>query len=115
MKIVNKEGYLIEIRKINQWYFKQIWSGENDNYFRVENGKEFKHFNAHSFYITTTITFYFLCFRLNVKIKPKLISSERPMRFVQFKDKELESLGIDLGSWPGIKFSTMGAEKRFER
>jgi len=78
-----------------------MWSGVSENYFCVENGKEFKHFNAQSFYITTTITFYFLCFILNVKIKPNLIGSTIPMRFVQFKDKELEALDIDLESWSG--------------
>ena len=99
MKLVDKEKFEIGIRKSGKWYWKPEWCGANDNFFRVENGRKFKYINCWSYFVMTTIQLFFLKWIFYIQIKPKLISGERPMRYVKFKDTHLDLMDIAHGSW----------------
>lgn len=102
-KIVSHEKFEIGINWIN-WrscYWKPKWDLHNDNFHKIENGREFKFINSWSYFVPTTIKLFFLKFIFYIKIKPKLISGDPryPQRYVEFEQTHLHLMDIPHGSW----------------
>ena len=99
MILIKKEKFEIGTKSTSVWSLKPEWNTINCNYFRVQNGKDFKFINTWSYFIPTEIRLYFLIWIFYIKIKPKRISSETPSRYVRFEDTHLELLNIPHGKW----------------
>lgn len=100
MTIINKQRFEVGIHKSGKWYWRPEWSGSVDNFFKVQNGRDFKFINTWSYFIPTTIQLFFLKWIFYIQIKPELISGSHPMKYVPFDETHLALMDdIKDGSW----------------
>lgn len=100
MILINKPKFEIGICKSGSMYWRPQWSGFNDNFHRLENGKDFKYMNTWSYFVMTTVQLFWLRFIFYIQIKPERISSEHPQKYVRFEDTHLTLMDdVKLGKW----------------
>jgi hypothetical protein len=99
MILKKKETWEIGITTSAITYWKPTTCGQLDNFFKVKNGKDFKFLNTWSYYVPTFIQIFWLRWIFYIKITPKLISGEEPVRYVKFEDTHLEIMDVPKGNW----------------
>lgn len=104
MILIKKETWEIGITRCSVRYWKPTTCGSQENFFSLENGRDFKFVNVRSYYINTLIQLYWLKWILYIKIKPKLLSGAEPLRYVKFEDTHFELMGIPKGNWNDSEF-----------
>jgi hypothetical protein len=98
-KIIDKERFEIGIHKSGKVYWKPEWCVHIHCFHKVENGRGFKYINTWTYYIPTTIQLFWLKFIFYIKLKPKLISGDKPIKYVEFDKTHLSLMDLPEGSW----------------
>lgn len=110
MKIVNRETIEIGIsyRSGKPIYWKPEWCGTQENFHKLDNGKDFKFLNQWSYFVPIITQLFWLKFIFYIKIKPKLISGDPkyPSRLVRIEDTHLSVCELPHGSWDGRPLET---------
>lgn len=98
---IERKSFSFTLKKLHkdEWSFKPSHYCALDNYHRIINGKGFKYINTWSYYIPTTINLCWLIFKLQIKIKPKLLSGKIPIRYVKYENTHLELMDLPQGNW----------------
>ena len=81
------------------FHFKPVYCAHNKNFFKVENGKDFKWINTWAHYVPTTIQCFWFWWCIYFKVFPKNIGGKTPQRYVEFRKTHLELLDLPHGSW----------------
>lgn len=89
----------IGINKSGKWYWKPQWGGTRENFHKMENGKGFKFMNTWSYYVPTSIELFWLKFIFYVKMKPRRVSGEKRIKYVDFKKTHLGVMDLPEGNW----------------
>ena len=100
MKLIKNKNFELGIN----WYkyklhWKPTYVGHLDSFHKHNNGKGFKFTNTWSYYVPTMIQCFWLKFIIYIKIKPKLISGKKPIKYVRFDKTHLSMMDLPEGNW----------------